>query len=893
MIYNPPGQNTGGFATIKSYNFQPDIWDGVKPPAGSNFNEKAWQKEQDVKYKLTDDPKDYKKFSRTLKRNKKKNIQNLSPPKYNKRILKQRKRKDDMKAQIPEQGVLRPDLDNAIMTRTAQLAMNRDQHMNKFNIPVYENREKAKMNLMRTQIAAETDTHAGYVAKKKARTVKTAAEFSSLVKRKEKNRLKTKDLLIDVGAEKAKHAAELMRKNILESMNMKKNYNQDYDELEESDYDGDLTEIKQIAEGKRKTKHDILKTHNFQMDTRGADDYIKNILDVAGNMGKGPSIPSNVEEGAVNPKWKLDTGTSKSKLKKPNSSKNPLKTNNFVVDSATQYKSRLIKIKKKNETILKKDHAELFTKKVPNRKLKDFVEQRGGGRGGLMGVYDAYSELKKQGFKGKFLDDEETKFDRNKPKHMQKLQKKEKAKRSWKQIANKAEQLSKVRSEIPREVAKKWVDGVLRYQNVEDLLKDAEDRIASKETNLKKQIRRNNSNPGSDVDMVVKQSKLWADLQELKDLQNREENDKLMENEADLSYVEDVDYISGAEDEEGNSLNEPEEIVLLKNASEDEEKEEVENFNDDGEEEEGFQTGIIEEDEQEEDQDGEEEDMDPVRDDEQSVDGENFDQNEMEKSEIENPNEEEPEDEGEEEEEYSMKPKPISIQEEDKPASPETEMTPTEKTDQMIKQMKQAQQDVNKNYKNKIAEVESQLQNVKDKLNSLQSPLEAEKKFYEQKERSKIDQFMRDKNINATKRRIRYGMNMIESIKTSVTSINVNKAIDLKDSYDKIRSKFRHLEQPVPQNNEFNDFYVKSWQKRKEDEEKKKFEKLQQMTNFLSKKKEEEKEKANQDKNFQRFENARNKLTDAQRNFVLSNIVNDDPDLDARKDVDHPWIDFD
>lgn len=149
------------------------------------------------------------------------------------------------------------------MTRTAQLAMNRDQHMNKFNIPVYENREKAKMNLMRTQIAAETDTHAGYVAKKKARTVKTAAEFSSLVKRKEKNRLKTKDLLIDVGAEKAKHAAELMRKNILESMTMKKNYNQDYDELEESDYDGDLTEIKQIAEGKRKTKHDILKTHNF------------------------------------------------------------------------------------------------------------------------------------------------------------------------------------------------------------------------------------------------------------------------------------------------------------------------------------------------------------------------------------------------------------------------------------------------------------------------------------------------------------------------------------------------------------------------------------------------------------------------------------------------------
>jgi hypothetical protein len=71
----------------------------------------------------------------------------------------------------------------------------------------------------------------------------------------------------------------------------------------------------------------------------------------------------------------------------------------------------------------------------------------------------------------------------------------------------------------------------------------------------------------------------------------------------------------------------------------------------------------------------------------------------------------------------------------------------------------------------------------------LEQPLEAEKRFYETRERSKIDQFMKDKNINVTKRRIRYGLNMIEDIKTSVIGINVNKAIDLKEDYDKIRSK--------------------------------------------------------------------------------------------------------
>jgi hypothetical protein len=60
------------------------------------------------------------------------------------------------------------------------------------------------------------------------------------------------------------------------------------------------------------------------------------------------------------------------------------------------------------------------------------VEQKGGGRGGLMGVYNVYSELKKEGFKGRFIDDEATKFDNNKPKHLQVIQQKQKPTRTWK-----------------------------------------------------------------------------------------------------------------------------------------------------------------------------------------------------------------------------------------------------------------------------------------------------------------------------------------------------------------------------------------------------------------------------------------------------------------------------
>ena len=885
MIYNPPGQ-TGGFAPVKSYNFAPDIWDGVKAPPGSSFNQEAWKREKDIKFKLTDDPRDYKKFSRTLKSNRTKKMQSLKPKKYNKALAKHRKHPRNMKQQIPEEGVLRPDLDNAIMTRTAQMAMNRDKYLNKYSIPVYKNRDKAKMNLMRTEIAAKNPRHGVYQSRKKAKKIATAAAFSSLVKRKEKNKLKSQ--LVDVGLEKARHTAELMRQNILDSMK-RTGGNTDYDELEESDVeDYNVTEKKKHAEGKRKREHEILNTHNFQMDTRNADDYIKNILDVAGG-----GVPSKVDKSApINTKWKLDDDPHFKKTKKTHLEPE-LEVKNFVVDSALKYKSRLNKIKARNETILKKDHAELFTKKVPNRKLKNFVEQRGGGRGGLMGVYDAYSELKKQGFKSKFLDDEQTKADRNKPKHMQKLQKKEKAKRSWKQIKNKSEQLSRVKAEIPREVANKWVNGVLRFKNVEDLLEEADSHLQKKEKQIQKELKQIHKTPGQSEESILRQNKLWADLQELKRLQEVEENEQLMEVEADMSYCEDVDYQSNSENEEPEIEVEPvtdvnqqsaEEEVHLKNVSEDE----FEPISEAGEKEEVMiQPAEIEEEPEEVEGVSFSQPESNLETDEQNLE-QSASNNSVQKEII---ADKEPSEQVNPSPVDSVKPTVPNLDLE-KPASPETEMTSVEKTNQMIKQMKKAQYEVNKTYQNQIAEVESKLQAVKQQLNHLEQPLEAEKRFYETRERSKIDQFMKDKNINVTKRRIRYGLNMIEDIKTSVIGINVNKAIDLKEDYDKIRSKQKHLEQVVPPNREFKDFYVKSWQQKRDEEQRKKEQKLQSMSRFLERKNLEDKAKQSRDKNARRFEQASSQLTDAQKSYILSNIVSEDPDLDARKDVDHPWIDF-
>jgi hypothetical protein len=68
---------------------------------------------------------------------------------------------------------------------------------------------------------------------------------------------------------------------------------------------------------------------------------------------------------------------------------------------------------------------------------------------------------------------------------------------------------------------------------------------------------------------------------------------------------------------------------------------------------------------------------------------------------------------------------------------------------------------------------------------------------------------MQAKDIHSAKGRIAQGLNFIENIKSSVTGIDIEKAIELKDSYDKLSQRFQYLKTPLPDNKEFNNLYVK------------------------------------------------------------------------------------
>ena len=57
----------------------------------------------------------------------------------------------------------------------------------------------------------------------------------------------------------------------------------------------------------------------------------------------------------------------------------------------------------------------------------------------------------------------------------------------------------------------------------------------------------------------------------------------------------------------------------------------------------------------------------------------------------------------------------------------------------------------------------------------------------------KKEESLKDKNITSAKKRIYQGLSLIESIKSSVTGIDIEKAIELKDSYDKLNQRFRYL----------------------------------------------------------------------------------------------------
>lgn len=57
----------------------------------------------------------------------------------------------------------------------------------------------------------------------------------------------------------------------------------------------------------------------------------------------------------------------------------------------------------------------------------------------------------------------------------------------------------------------------------------------------------------------------------------------------------------------------------------------------------------------------------------------------------------------------------------------------------------------------------------------------------------KKEESLKDKNITSAKKRIYQGLSLIENIKSSVTGIDIEKAIELKDSYDKLNHRFRYL----------------------------------------------------------------------------------------------------
>ena len=52
-------------------------------------------------------------------------------------------------------------------------------------------------------------------------------------------------------------------------------------------------------------------------------------------------------------------------------------------------------------------------------------------------------------------------------------------------------------------MAKKWVDGLQRYQNVEDLLNDVDEHINNKERDLRKEIKQQSKNPRANVDEIL------------------------------------------------------------------------------------------------------------------------------------------------------------------------------------------------------------------------------------------------------------------------------------------------------------------------------------------------------------------------------------------------------
>ena len=951
-------EGKGSYLNPKVYNFQPEIWEpGSTPPEHLRTSINALNREKSLKFQLTDNMRDYKKFSKTIKKNKAERVKSVKRPQYDKRTEKMRRKK--RRPQIPEEGVLRPDLDNAVRARPATIEARRTEYLNKYNIPVYENREKAKMNLVRTEIVskkAKRDKKKSYMANKKAKKIVKAAHFSSLYKRKRKNEILKNDLMVDVKAQKRQQV-------INERLNNASDGSEDSDEFLESELEASYEGIRQKAEKQRKLMHEG--TRKFIMDERKADELIKNILDIGkkhiskikpkspktkksnssakvirtGHAGGsalthdpyGPSIPTssklkaNFQQSMQTQKFRKKMLGRQKKHKKeldkreeqrfkldqrffaydePSTSPKAAKPktraavflNNFVLQSSKAFASRVKTNKKNNDNKLRKDIKEMKLQQVPSRNIEKLFTRKKH----RVKVQDVKVDLAATG-------------------------------KGWSKLKNKKKRLEMLQRELNPEKAKKFVDGVLRYQSVSDLIKDLDK-----------------------AEELMERSRRPEDRQLMKEYAREIEEERRQdeEGEMDLSDVESVGSADSGE-EEGAEEGEEEEDEVVESEGEDVQSggygEEEELSDSVGRE--NVEMGVfegedvtIEDGEEEEDDSGLNRMLEPgFGYNEESVapkikkggqgmqrgGKEDYDGGE--------------EEEGEEEvskTEPSAQMLPLWREEEEtgqnafysptqqpkdkaqKGASKKSKATrnhkksrkksistPREEIQDVVPQPLKVKQplsktmiegmlETHKRFKEPIKSIESKIQENRQKLNQLNQARQMEVERFAELQAAQRQQFMSDMRIPVVKKRISYGLDRINRIKNKVTGIDMDKAIELKKSYDAMKRKFLHKEMELRY--EINDLErIKQGLDIKDGSDPEK--NLKMMLEDVGG--EEEGLDGDNDQNLEEKEDDGLgsglgqkhglELSVEDREYILNRLIHGEDDLGARQVNSHPWIDFD
>lgn len=91
--------------------------------------------------------------------------------------------------------------------------------------------------------------------------MKTAGEFSSMLKRKQRNELKKDNLLIGVAGQKLKSLVSKVKEGL--NLEADEVANEENNYLGESQFETELNSIQKNAERARKTQNDIIQNQNF------------------------------------------------------------------------------------------------------------------------------------------------------------------------------------------------------------------------------------------------------------------------------------------------------------------------------------------------------------------------------------------------------------------------------------------------------------------------------------------------------------------------------------------------------------------------------------------------------------------------------------------------------